>query len=355
MNYTGILPDYSDIPLLSAFIKALLLIFTISKRLKPMKRIFFFLCIALLVPGLGSCTREDTLAELKEALIQGLTEDISADSLHSYVRWMEDMGTRFCLADNRREVAAAIRDKFISFGYASARLDSFLLERTYRDTHYSMWQYNVMARLEGSLYPDSLSIMGGHYDSILGGSDSDPFTIAPGAHDNASGVAAALEVARVMKENNFRPEGSVLFIAFAAEELGLYGSYDYCAKAAREQSKIKMMLNNDMIAFEPSADMALWKVNIMDYENSGTLPYDAMRLAARHTILDTYTDNSLNRYSDSYPFSEYGYPALFFFKDADDPSYHSLNDITDNCNFTYCREIVKISAALLADRNIYNK
>lgn len=320
-----------------------------------MKRIFFLLCIALFLPVLDSCTKEETLAEVKESLIQGLTEEISADSLHSYVRWMEDMGTRFCLADNRREVAAAIRDKFISFGYASARLDSFLLERTYRDSHYSLWQYNVIAGLEGNLYPDSLSIMGGHYDSILGGSDSDPFTAAPGAHDNASGVAAAMEVARVMKKENFQPEGSILFIAFAAEELGLHGSRDYCIRAEREQAKIKMMLNNDMIAYEPSPDTGGWKVNIMDYDNSGTLPGDARRLAARHTTFDTYTDNSLNRYSDSYSFSAYGYPALFFFKDADDPSYHSLNDITENCNFTYCREIVKISAALLADRNIYNK
>ncbi|MDZ7737806.1 MAG: M20/M25/M40 family metallo-hydrolase [Bacteroidales bacterium] len=320
-----------------------------------MKKISLLLFIAFFVSGLGSCTKEKTLAEVKEAMIQGLTEEISADSLHSYVRWMEDMGTRFCLADNRREVAAAIRDKFISFGYASARLDSFLLERTYRDTNYSLWQYNVTARLEGSLYPDSLSILGGHYDSILGGSDSDPFTAAPGAHDNASGVAAALEVARVMKEENFKPEGSIVFIAFAAEELGLHGSIDYCIKAARQQAKIKMMLNNDMIAYEPSSDMDSWKVNIMNYENSGTLLNDANRLATRHTVLNSWTDNRLNSYSDSFSFSQYGYPALFFFKDADDPYYHSLNDITDNCNFTYCREIVKISAALLVDRNIYNK
>lgn len=319
-----------------------------------MKKLFFLPLIVLFISA-GSCTKKETLAEFKEVLIQELTEDISADSLHSYVKWMEDMGTRFCLADNRREVAAAIRDKFISFGYESAQLDSFLLDQTYRGKQYVQWQYNVIARLEGSLYPDSLSIMGGHYDSILGGYDSDPFTVAPGAHDNASGVAAALEVARVMKENNFRPEGSILFIAFAAEELGLHGSRDYCIKVPRNLVEIKMMLNNDMIAYEPSSDKNSWRVNIMCYENSGTLLNDANRLAARHTLLNTWTDNRLNRYSDSFTFSEYGWPALFFFKDADDPSYHSLDDLTDNCNFIYCREIVCISAALLADRNIYNK
>ena len=263
------------------------------------------------------------------------------------------MGTRFCLADNRRDVASAIRDKFVSFGYTNARLDSFLLERSYRGIAYSLWQYNIIAGLEGSLYPDSLSILGGHYDSILSGDDSDPFSMAPGAHDNASGVAAALEVARVMKENNFRPEGSIVFVAFAAEELGLHGSWDYCEKASLESAKIKMMLNNDMIAYETSADQAEWRVNIMDYENSHGLLDEAQKLASKYTVLGTYNDNTLNRYSDSYLFSEYGYPALFFFKDDNDPNYHSLDDIVDNCNFEYCREIVSICVAMLVHSNIY--
>lgn len=282
-----------------------------------------------------------------------LIEDVNADSLESYVTWMQNMGTRFCLSDNRREVAVKIRDKFRSFGYAAAYLDSFLLERAYRDIDYSLWQYNVIARLNGEQYPDSVSVMGAHYDSILGGSESDPFSAAPGAHDNASGVAAALEVARVMKENDFSPDGSIEFVAFAAEELGLYGSWDYVDKASDSQMKIKMMLNNDMIAYEPSTNMNEWKVNVLNYVNSLNLPDIASRLAAKYTVLDTYTDNTYNKYSDSYQFSIYGYPALFFFKDADDPNYHSLNDIVDNCNFAYCREIVIISAAMLVEKNIH--
>lgn len=303
----------------------------------------------------GGCSKKETLAEIKEALTLDLMEEIRADSLESYVRWMENMGTRFALADNRREVADAIRNKFIGFGYSNARLDSFLLERTYRDVDYSLWQYNVIARLDGSLYPDSVSVMGGHFDSILNGSDSDPFSAAPGANDNASGVAALLEIARVMKENSFRSEGSIEFVAFAAEELGLYGSWDYCEKAMQAGVKIKMMLNNDMIAYEPSSVQTNWLVNILDYDNSDGLRADAERLAARYTLLGTYNDNAVNKYSDSYLFSLYGYPALFFFKDAADPNYHSLNDLIENCNFEYCREIVNISLAILIDKNRYNK
>ena len=303
----------------------------------------YYIPVILVLLSLSSCTKQETL------------EDISTDSLQSYVTWMQNMGTRFCLADNRRDVAEAVRNKFISFGYTAVRLDSFLLERNYRGIDYSLWQYNVIARLNGNLYPDSVSVMGAHYDSILSGTDSDPFTVAPGAHDNASGVAAALEVARVMKENGFSPEGSIEFIAFTAEELGLYGSWDFASKARSADVKIKMMLNNDMIAYEPSVKQGNWKVNILDYENSLNLLGDAERLAAKYTLLGTYNDNALNRYSDSFMFSEYGYPALFFYKDADDPNYHSLNDIVDNCNFIYCREVVNISTALLVEKNIYDR
>jgi len=316
-----------------------------------MKKYMFPAIVIILI--LASCAKEETLEEIRESITLDLIEDISADSLESYVTWMQNMGTRFCLADNRREVAVKIRDKFRSFGYTAAYLDSFLLERAYRDIDYSLWQYNVIARLNGYQYPDSVSVMGAHYDSILGGSESDPFSSAPGAHDNASGVAAALEVARVMKKNDFSPDGSIEFVAFTAEELGLYGSWDYADKASDSQMKIKMMLNNDMIAYEPSTNMNEWKVNVLNYVNSLNLPDIASRLAAKYTVLDTYTDNTFNKYSDSYQFSIYGYPALFFFKDADDPNYHSLNDIVDNCNFAYCREIVIISAAMLVEKNIH--
>jgi leucyl aminopeptidase len=312
----------------------------------------YLLSIFLIILVLSSCTKEDPLPELRESMTLELIEDINTDSLKSYVSWMQDMGTRFCLADNRRQVAVAIRNKFRSLGYDGARLDSFLLQRSYRGVDYSLWQYNVIARLEGRIHPDSVSVMGAHYDSILSGTDSDPFTSAPGADDNASGVAAALEVARVTKMNGFLPEGSIEFIAFAAEELGLHGSKNYAANALQAGVIIKMMLNNDMIAYEPSTNNKEWKVNILNYENSLSLPYIASRLASKYTILSTYIDNRLNKYSDSYSFSQYGYPALFFFKDAEDPYYHSTEDVVENCNFIYCREIVNINLAILVEKNI---
>ena len=166
-----------------------------------------------------------------------------------YVSWMEDMGTRFALADNHRNVAMAILKKFKMLGYSDTRIDSFMLDRTYANISYQQWQYNVIATLDGTVFPDSVCIIGGHYDNIL--KTGDPFSVVPGANDNASGVAAALELARVMKKNNFSPRNTIEFIAFGAEELGLYGSKAYALKANESSKKIKMMLNNDMIAYEP--------------------------------------------------------------------------------------------------------
>jgi Zn-dependent M28 family amino/carboxypeptidase len=217
---------------------------------------------------------------------------------------------------------------------------------------YEQWQYNVIATLEGSTYPDSISIIGGHYDNTLRStSPGDPLVTAYGANDNASGVAAALEVARVMKKNSYQPKNTILFIAYGAEELGLLGSYDLSNKSKYNNEKIRMMLDNDMIAYEPSANPASWFVDIMDYDNSHDLRLRSEDLVHQYTVLDHVNINTYNKQSDSYPYSLKGYEALFFFANSSDPNYHTLNDIAANCNFEYCREVVNISVALLVDKN----
>ena len=104
-----------------------------------------------------TCTRdEDSEAVRRESITRKLTDDINADSLASYVAWMEGMGTRFALADNHRDVAMAIAKKFKTLGYSNTRLDSFMLDRTYDNIRYQQWQYNVIATLDGTVFPDSV-------------------------------------------------------------------------------------------------------------------------------------------------------------------------------------------------------
>lgn len=319
-----------------------------------MKNYLSILTHLLLFTGLTllttTCTKDDDSEKLrKEALTLELNEEINSDSLEAIVIWLQDMGTRFTLADNRRDVAVKIRKRFAMIGYQDVRLDSFEIERTYRDINYKQWQYNVIATLEGSSNPDSVCIIGGHYDNIL--KTGDPFSIVPGANDNASGVAAVMEMARIMKKKDYSPRNTIEFIAFGAEELGLYGSSAYAHKANQTSKKIMLMINNDMIAYQPGSDESNWIVNIMDYDNSHSLRIEAEQMCNKFTVLNYMNDNTFHKQSDSYPFFLYGYKAIFFAQNTLDPNYHSLNDLAAYCNFEYCREIVKISCAILIDNN----
>jgi bacterial leucyl aminopeptidase len=319
--------------------------FRISRCRNAFLHFSYFIIVAVMIAALTNCEKKEI--DMKEAMINRMMTDISADSIELYVKWLEGMGTRFTLSENRKQVAESIRNRFISMGYNNARLDSFWVSRTYRNVVYNQMQYNVIALLEGTQYPDSLCILGGHYDSIV--TTGDPFSAAPGAHDNASGTAATLEVARVMINNDFKPSKSVMFIAFGAEEIGLYGSRDFALDP--DGGKISFMINNDMVAYETSTDPASWVVNILDYENSHTLRRFAEKVITNRTGLRYINDNTYNRASDSYPFFQYGYKAIFFSSVDTDPYYHTINDVSPNLNFGYAREIAKASCGILAEKN----
>lgn len=319
------------------------------KKNLPLLLFVLFIGLSLFIT---TCTKdEDSEKLIKETMINRLNNEISPDSLQSLVSWMQGMGTRFALADKHREVAIKIMKRFKRIGYENARIDSFLINKTYNNIVYQIWQYNVIAYIAGSTFPDSVCIIGGHFDNILKTGTGNPFTSGFGANDNASGVAATLEIARVMKKNNYSPRNTIEFIAFDAEELGLMGSYYLAGQQYQNLVKIKMMLNNDMIAYAPTGNKAEWYVNIMDYDNSHNLRYRAEVLTDKYTVLKHVNVNTYNKQSDSYPYSVNGFKALFFFANAPDPNYHTPNDVAIVCNFEYCSEIVKINCALLVDSN----
>jgi len=296
--------------------------------------------------SLTCCQKDPEIT--REDFVQGFTERVNSDSLGSYISWLEGMGTRFALAPNHREVAIQIRNRFIAFGYLDAKLDSFYLTRVYRDITYSTWQYNVIASV-AVRNNSSICIVGAHYDAII--AEGDPFTLAPGANDNASGVAAVMEIARLIKKYRFRPVHTIRFVAFAAEELGLHGSIDYVTKAAMAGDNIIMMINHDMIAYLADPGARPWQVNIIHYDNSSGLRDEAARLCSSNSALVSFSDNTSYKRSDSYPFFVAGYKALFFQQSDFESTYHTVGDISSVCNPEYCREIVRVSCAIVVDKN----
>lgn len=305
--------------------------------------VLLLISLAVLLPG---CQKKPEMT--REEFVSYLAGQVSSDNLESSVRWLEGMGTRFALAENRRDVAVKIRNRFVSMGYNGACLDSFYLQKTIQGVTYNTWQYNVIAPVEG-IEDDSISIIGAHYDSFASGVN--PFVTAPGANDNASGMAAVMEIARIIKGSRLRPKHSVLFIAYAAEELGLNGSRYQAEKSAANGDKIIMMINHDMISYVANPSAKPWYLNIIHYENSSDLRDDAALLCDALSNLVSYSDNTSNERSDSYPYYLNGYKAIFFHQSDIEDTYHTPGDRTSVCNFEYAGEVVKVSCALLVDKN----
>lgn len=101
--------------------------------------------------------------------------------------------------------------------------------------------YNVVAKLPGSANPDKTIIISGHYDTVM----------CSGFCDNGAGISAVIELARVFSEaaaeGTYRPENTLVFIAFTSEELGLVGSIHYVQQHRTEMKNIVAVINLDSI------------------------------------------------------------------------------------------------------------
>jgi hypothetical protein len=277
-----------------------------------------------------------------------LANAIHSDSLKKNVLWLQDFKTRFFLHENRKQIALSIRDRFRMHGYQNARIDSFFLSVTFAGKGYATWQYNVVARLEGKTTPAKVYLIGAHYDSY----SPDPFVNAPGADDNASGVSAIVEMARVFKKQGFVPKNTIEFVAFAAEEIGLKGSLDYAVKAAANTVNIAAMLNLDMISYNPNTNPDTWMVNVMNYDNSAELQNQIVTCGRLYSKLIFVNNNTNSKRGDSFSFYQNGFNASFVISEfSTDPYYHTINDVTDQYNYPFCREIVAVCTAFLVQEN----
>jgi hypothetical protein len=110
---------------------------------------------------------------------------------------------------------------------------------------------NVLATLHGSRFPERIYLISGHYDSrVTDVMDSTSF--APGADDDASGVAVSLELARVLATR--RPEATIVLAAVAGEEQGLYGSTHMAQQFKDAGADVQGMFTNDIVGSSTADD-----------------------------------------------------------------------------------------------------
>ncbi|MAF13133.1 hypothetical protein CMK11_21990 [Candidatus Poribacteria bacterium] len=244
-----------------------------------------------------------------------------------------------------------------SYGYDVGH-DTFLHTRfaTLNDRFADFNMRNVVADKPGvGAAAHRTLLLTAHYDSIAsrtdGWDDGWRDMPAPGANDNAGGVATVLEAARMFASMDF--EFTVRFVLFSGEELGLFGSRHF-ARAAREGGEdIVGVINMDMIGHDADG---VFDLHVVANHQSEWLLREAeatVRQFDTSLTLFPKIDPDIV-FSDHAPFWGQGYSALVFSEeDALDtpefsPVYHMSEDTPDSINIAYASETASVIAAVAA-------
>ena len=171
---------------------------------------------------------------------------------------------------------------------------------------------NVIGIYEGSdpQLKTEYVVMSAHLDHVGIGRALNGDSIYNGAMDDASGVASAIEIARLLKESGAKPKRSILFMAQTAEEKGLLGSKYFASRPTVPFDKLVADINLDM--FLPLYPLKVIEVQGLTESSLG----ESVRAAARELGVDVQTDREpeQNRFirSDQYSFIRRGIPSLAF-------------------------------------------
>jgi hypothetical protein len=284
--------------------------------------------------------------------IENLLTQFNSDSLLRTVMDLQNFGSRFALREGGNiEVAEYLVQRLNDYGIA-AEIDSFYKTgQNWIAGYYSQWFYNVKGVLPSpNPKDDSLVLVGAHLDAISYNQYYQLQSQAPGADDNASGVAVMIELARICHANNLQFRRDIHFMAYDGEELGLYGSYYDAQKRAEAEEKIAIMLNNDMVSFQPDDN---WRVTLHWYDNALDIVSRAADLCAQYTDIDPVVpsayENENSQYSDSYAYYQSGFRAVFAIEYTFSTSYHSVHDVWDSNNYAYHADIARYNMAMLMD------
>ncbi|MFZ1948224.1 MAG: M20/M25/M40 family metallo-hydrolase [bacterium] len=202
---------------------------------------------------------------------------------------------------------------------------------------------NVVATKPGTVSTDYVVICG-HLDST----SPDPYNRAPGADDNASGTAAAIEAARVMASTPFRK--TIKFCAWSGEEQGLYGSGEYAGQASSDGDVIAGVLNFDMIGYVNVAPEDIDVIGNASSEWLVDLTIDCADAYVPGLATLKMIDPTVSG-SDHYMFWQAGYDALLAIEDENVPYpyYHTVNDTLGNITMSFCTDVVRMGIATAAE------
>jgi Zn-dependent M28 family amino/carboxypeptidase len=305
-----------------------------------------------------------TIATIVPALAQTVTDPfslITAEALKRHVVVLADDKLEGRNGGYPGELKAAhyIANEFkkiglLPMGDVSRGRHNYFQEFKFHPYHpVKPWQImtsrNVLGFIEGSdqQLKNEIVVIGAHYDGQGRAGQSDP-TRAPAtdsdeiwnsANDNATSVAAILEVARAIKTGKIATKRSLLFIAFGAEEHGMTGSIYYVTHPAFELSRHVAMINLEKLGRSPERPLTV--------NGAASSPsWQKILTAAQER---TETKVSINPFafpdSDHYPFGASRIPSIMFYVSTGADA-HQASDSADKIDFARNAEAARHALAI---------
>lgn len=281
-------------------------------------------------------------AEVPDSLVWRLVGRVSADSIGGTIQRLWDFRVRYSDTDSCRRAMDWVRQRLQEHGCDSVWLDTFRRE----------WAPNVVGLKRGTVNPDRYYVVCAHADAT----SESPRVYSPGCEDNGSGVAAVLELARVLADAMV--ENSLLYCVFAGEEQGLVGS-DSLARRARDRGdSIRLAINFDMISYGRAGRDSIVIYGARNPPNSEAFVAFFRAQADTFSNLKHYAtiENTPAARSDHYSFWKYGFPAIRGGFHDRTPLYHTTGDTIGPLYYEQCgtnnipmeTELVKALVATVA-------
>jgi len=274
-----------------------------------------------------------------DPLIQDIISQTNLDSLITYVRILSGEDSVW-VNGSRVRIQHRVSDlgNDLVADFLKQKLETFSLD--VYDQIYSSDGRNVYAIQPGYLYPEKQYIICAHYDAV------DDYC----ADDNASGVAAVLETARILSQYDFKY--TLIYALWDEEEIGLLGSHYYASRAQDIQSDIRGVINLDMIGWDSDQDRLL-DIHSSEIANTNTL---ANLFIINNFLYDLPLSpviyNPGTWQSDHSSFWDYGYGAVLvieaYYGGDLNPYYHSIEDRLDKFDLSYFHNISKLSISVIS-------
>ncbi|KAF9259238.1 Zn-dependent exopeptidase [Marasmius fiardii PR-910] len=272
---------------------------------------------------------------------------VTAEEIKGYVNQLSTAyATRYYRSTNARAPATWIQSEFASWlGSSQVKL----VENSFN-------QPNVVARIEAKSGNANAPIilLGAHLDST----SQTPTTKAPGADDDASGVAVMMAIIRILKDSGFQSANYAIEAhAYAGEEGGLLGSQTLAKSYKSAGKSIRGMLDFEMVGYQPNTSSNSGKSSTITVLSD---PVSAMS-AHMTKVVKAYVPTAESRSvacgygcSDHYSFYDQGYPvvciAAYGPNDSNlNPAYHTTGDTIDKLNFDRAQDFVKTGLAWVVE------